>query len=138
MSALPKDLRQCRLVLHRVVHKKANTCSPLRVEAHPKVHDGSGTSPQYSLPFGRGGDAAVFSFIVTQIEGGVTLVMAVEHQDAEKTWLCAGSVSASTPGVSRLRVSGLKKELRFKFTSSMGSSGDLVRLLIPPPRWFPS
>jgi hypothetical protein len=102
------------------------------------IHDGSGTTPYYSPPFGRGGDAAVFTIEVAQMNGTPTLVFAVEHKNAEDTsWSSAGSTSATATGVHTLEVSGLKEELRLKFTFSAGVAGDFVHLLVPAPMWLP-
>src|SRR5262245_33879605 len=88
------------------------------------VHDGPGTAGYYSPPFGRGGDAAVFSIEVTHRNGSPTLVFAVEHKSPEDTnWTSAGSTSVSSTGVATLDVSGLKEELRLKFTFSSGNLG---------------
>jgi hypothetical protein len=102
------------------------------------VHDGSGTTPYYSPPFGRGGDAAVFSIEVTRRSGNLTLVLAVEHKNAEDTtWTSAGSTSTSSTGVTTLEVSGLKEELRLKLTFSAGIAGDFLGLLPLAPMWLP-
>ncbi len=102
------------------------------------VHDGVGTAPFYSPPFLRGGEAAVFTIEVTLNNGGATLVFAVEHKNAEDTsWSSAGSTSASATGVRTLEISGLKEELRLKFTFSAGLAGDFVHVLVPAPMWLP-
>ena len=102
------------------------------------VHDGTGTAGYYSPPFGRGGEAAVFTVEVTHRNGTPTLVFAVEHKNAEDTsWSSAGSTSVAASGVATLDVSALKEELRIKFTFSSGNAGDFVNVLIPAPMWLP-
>lgn len=102
------------------------------------VHDGTGTAGYYSPPFGRGGEAAVFSIEVTHRTGTPTLVFAVEHKSPEDmAWTSAGSTSVSSTGVATLEVSGLKEELRLKFTFSSGSLGNFVNILVPAPMWLP-
>ena len=102
------------------------------------VHDGTGTAPFYSPPFGRGGDSAVFTIQVTMHAGSPTLVFAVEHKNAEDTsWSSAGSTTLSGTGVATLDVSALKEELRLKFTFSSGANGNFVHLIVPAPMWLP-
>jgi hypothetical protein len=102
-------------------------------------HDGVGTRAFYSPPFGRGGEAAVFTVEVTHRNGAPSLVAALEHRNAEDTsWTTAGTFSTiSATGVFTLEVASLKEELRFKFTFSSGGLGDFVHLLIPAPMWLP-
>jgi hypothetical protein len=102
------------------------------------VHDGAGTAGYYSPPFGRGGESAVFSIEVTHRNGTPTLVFAVEHKNREdSSWSSAGSTSVSSTGVATLDISGLKEELRLKFTFSAGFVGDFVNVLVPAPMWLP-
>jgi len=56
------------------------------------IHDGTGSDPYYSPPFGRGGESAVFTVEITVRYGAPTLVFEVEHKNAEDTsWSSAGS-----------------------------------------------
>jgi len=102
------------------------------------VHDGTGTAGYYSPPFGRGGEAAVFTIEVTYRNGTPLLAFAVEHKNAADTsWSNAGSTTMAATGVKTLQVSGLKEELRLKFSFSTGAAGDFVNLLVPAPMWLP-
>lgn len=102
------------------------------------VHDGAGSDPYYSPPFGRGGESAVFTVEVTVRYANPTLVFEVEHKNAEDTsWSSAGSTSTSTTGVVTLEVSTLKEELRIKFTFSSIVTGDFVHVIVPAPMWLP-
>jgi len=102
------------------------------------VHDLTGATPYYSPPFGRGGEAAVFTLGVTHRSGSPSLVFAVEHKNAEDTsWSGAGSTVASATGVVTLAVSALKEELRLNLRFGTGSAGDFVHVLVPAPMWLP-
>ena len=60
------------------------------------VHDGTGATPYYSPPFGRGGEAAVFTLEVTHRSGSPSLVFAVEHKNAEDAnWSGVGLTTTS-------------------------------------------
>lgn len=102
------------------------------------IHDGTGSDPYYSPPFGRGGESAVFTVEVTLRHGNPTLVLEVEHRNAEDTsWSSAGSTSTSATGVATLDVSSLKEELRLKFTFTSLVPGEFVHILVPAPMWLP-
>lgn len=97
--------------------------------------DDPGETPQHS--FRRGGPAAIFSFEVKGPRNAV-VVMAVEHREqADAEWSGAGALSALAPAESALRVSGLKEELRLKFTVVGGAAGDVAQVHMPPPTWLP-
>lgn len=101
------------------------------------VVDGALT-PYYSPPFGRGGESAVFSVEMTVRHGACTLVMDVEHRNVEdSSWSSVGTVSVSALGAVTLDLSGLKEELRLKFTFSAGALGNFVQILVPAPMWLP-
>ena len=103
------------------------------------VHDGDGTTPYYSPPFGRGGEAAVFSIEVTHVDGSPTMVVGVDHRNVdESNWSSAGTFSDITAAsVATKELSGLKEELRFAFTFTVGVGGDFMHVLIPAPMWLP-
>jgi len=102
------------------------------------VHDGTGTAGFYSPPFGRGGEAAVFTIEVTYRNGTPILAFAVEHKNAEDTsWSSAGSTTMAATGVKTLQVSALKEEVRFKIGFSGGSPNDFAHLLVAAPTWRP-
>ena len=92
----------------------------------------------YSPSFPRGGEAALFSVEVLAELGSPTLVIGIDHKNyAETSWTAAGAFSAITAvGVATKDLSGLKEELRFKFTMS-GTDGHGFNLLMPAPAWRP-
>lgn len=101
------------------------------------IRDGA-LAAYYSPPFRRGGEAAVFSIEMTVRHGACTLVMDLEHRNLEDaSWSSVGTVSVSAVGTATLDLSGLKEELRFKFTFSAGSLGNFVQILLPAPMWLP-
>jgi len=103
------------------------------------IHDGNGTVPYYSPAFPRGGLAALFSVNVTHVGGTPDLDIAVEHKNAEDTtWSSAGTFTTiSTVGVASKDLSGLKEQLRLKFTYSAGSLGNFTHVIVAAPAWRP-
>lgn len=102
------------------------------------IHDGNGSNPYYSPPFGRGGEAAVFTVEVTVRHGNPSLVFEVEHKNAEDaSWSSAGATATAATGVATLDVSSFKEELRLKFTFSSIVPGEFVHILVPAPMWLP-
>lgn len=80
---------------------------------------------QFSAPFGRGGQNAMFSIDVLDVPGSsVQLDIDVEHKNLEDTtWTSLGSFSSITStGVKTLSVTGCKEMLRFNYAISAGSS----------------
>jgi len=104
------------------------------------LHDGTGTTPLYTPPFSRRGEAAVFSLEATNDNGSPTMVVTVEHRNEDDTaWGTAGTFGAiAGTGVSNLDISsGLKELIRFAFTFSAGAAGDFYVVVIAPPAWRP-
>ena len=103
------------------------------------VHDGSGTTPFYTPPFQRGGEAAVFTVEVTHLQGSPSLTVTLQHKNVEdSSWSAVGAFSAiTTVGVATKELSGLKEELRFAFTLTATVAGDWLHVLIPAPMWLP-
>ena len=97
-----------------------------------------GGTALYSPSFGRGGEAAVFSAETLAKIGAPSLALEVEHKNTEDTtWTSVGTfTSITTLGVATKDISGLKEELRFKFTLT-GTDGDAFNLLIAEPAWRP-
>jgi hypothetical protein len=101
------------------------------------IRDGA-LAAYYSPPFRRGGEAAVFSIEMTVRHGACTLVMEVEHRNIEdSSWSSVGNVSVNALGAVTLDLSGLKEEIRFKFTFSAGALGNFVQIFLPAPMWLP-
>ncbi len=103
------------------------------------MHDGAGSTPYYSPAFPRGGEAATFSINTTHLAGGPTLVVAIQHKNADETsWGVAGTFSNITAtGITTKDVSDLKEMIRLNYTFSAGSAGDFVHVIVPAPIWRP-
>ena len=97
-----------------------------------------GGTALYSPSFPRGGEAALFSAETLAKIGAPSLTIDVEHKNFDDTtWTSAGTFSAITSlTVSTKDLSGLKEEIRLKFTMT-GTDGDAFNLLIPEPAWRP-
>ena len=97
-----------------------------------------GGTALYSPSFGRGGEAALFSAEVLAKIGAPSLTIDIEHKNTEDTaWTSAGTFAAiGSVGVATKDISGLKEEIRIKFTMT-GTDGDAFNLLIPAPAWRP-
>ena len=97
-----------------------------------------GGTALYSPSFGRGGEAALFSVQTLAKIGSPSLAIDVEHKNTEDiSWASAGTFTAiTTLAVSTADISGLKEEVRFKFTMT-GTDGDAFNLLIPAAAWRP-
>lgn len=94
---------------------------------------------QYSPSFPRGGLGAVFSLDVLALVSGAGLDMAVEHRNFEDTtWTLYGSaISASLTGVYTLNVTGLKEEVRLRYSVTGTSPTDTVYANVLAPQWRP-
>ena len=70
--------------------------------------------------------------------GSPSLAIDVEHKNTEDTsWTSAGTfTSVTTIGVFSQDISGLKEEIRIKFTMT-GTDGDAFNVLFPAPAWRP-
>jgi len=97
-----------------------------------------GGTALYSPSFPRGGEAALFSVEVLAKIGSPSLAIDVEHKNTEDTaWSSAGAfTSITTLGVASQDISGLKEEIRIKFTMT-GTDGDAFNVLFPEPAWRP-
>jgi hypothetical protein len=97
-----------------------------------------GGTALYSPSFPRGGEAAMFSAETLAKIGSPSLAIDVEHKNFDDTtWTSVGAFTAiTTLTVSTKDLSGLKEEIRIKFTMT-GADGDAFNLLIPVPAWRP-
>ena len=97
-----------------------------------------GGTALYSPSFPRGGEAAMFSVETLAKIGSPSLAIDVEHKNFDDTtWSSVGTFTAiTTLTVSTSDISGLKEEIRIKFTMT-GADGDAFNLLIPSPAWRP-
>ena len=95
---------------------------------------------QYSPSFPRGGLSAVFSVEVLALISGAALDIAVQYRNAEDTtWTTYGSaISASTVGVHTLEVTGIKEEVRLRFSVQGSAATDTVYANVLAPQWRPS
>ena len=97
-----------------------------------------GGTALYSPSFPRGGEAALFSVEVLALLGSPSIAIAIEHKNMDDTsWTVAGSFSTiSTAAVHTVDLSGLKEEIRLKFTLT-GTDGDGCNMLVAEPAWRP-
>jgi hypothetical protein len=93
----------------------------------------------YSPSFEREGEAALFSVEVYVFLGSPTVAIDVEHKNYDDTtWASAGSFSSiTTVGVHTKDLSGLKEELRVKYTPTSATNGDGCNMYMPAPAWRP-
>lgn len=104
------------------------------------IQSATAGDPYYSPSFPRGGQSALFSIETTHLKGTPTLVVALEHKNADDAaWTAAGTFSnITTKDVFSLNLTGLKEEIRFKFTfGAGGAAGDFFHVLVPAPAWRP-
>ena len=100
-----------------------------------------GGEDYYSPPFGRGGNAAMFSMDVTHVTATPSVTVTVEHKNTDDTaWTGAGGFAAITGvGVSTKDLSGLKQQIRFKFAFDAGDAADAgIHFMMPAPAWRPN
>ena len=94
----------------------------------------------YSPEFGRGGLAAVFTVDVTQIVGGPTVTITIEHRNSdEQAFGDLGTFAAvTTTGVASVDQTGCKEILRFKYAFDAGDDAtDGIHMLMMAPTWRP-
>src|SRR5262245_58576907 len=98
---------------------------------------------QFSAPFGRGGQNAMFSLDVLDVPAnGAALAIDVEHKNLEDTtWTTLGSFSSITStGVKTLTATAIKEMLRFNYSISGGSgaaAADAFYINTLAPVWRP-
>jgi len=97
-----------------------------------------GGTALYSPTFPRGGEAALFSVQTLAKIGSPALSIDIEHKNTEDTtWTSAGTfASISTLNLFSQDITGLKEEIRIKFTMT-GTDGDAFNLIVPAPAWRP-
>jgi hypothetical protein len=97
-----------------------------------------GGTALYSPSFPRGGEAALFSVEVLALLGSPSIAIDVQHKNYDDiAWTSAGSFSAiTTIAVHPKDLSGLKEEIRFKYTLS-GTDGHGCNMLVAEPAWRP-
>ncbi len=94
---------------------------------------------QYSPTFPRGGLSAVFAVEVFALISGASLDVAVQYKNADETsWTTFGSaISVSTTGVHTLEVTGIKEEVRLRFSVGGADPSDTVYADVLAPQWRP-
>lgn len=94
---------------------------------------------QHSPSFPRGGLAAVFAVEVFALMPSTGLDMVVESRNAdETTWTAFGTaLSASAVGVHTLEVTGLREEVRLRFSVNGTHATDTVYANVLVPQWRP-
>ncbi|MHC4957084.1 MAG: hypothetical protein ACYTGN_01820 [Planctomycetota bacterium] len=95
------------------------------------------TSKYYSPAFPRGGQAATFSLDVTHLTASPTLVVTIEHKNADDTtWATAATFTSITAvGVATKDATSLKEQIRIAFNYTAGSAGDFVHVVVAAPAW---
>ena len=94
----------------------------------------------YSPQFPRGGLAATFAMDVTQIVGGPTVTITIEHRNSdEQAFGDLGTFAAvTTTGVKSVDQTGCKEILRFKYAFDAGDDAtDGIHMLMMAPTWRP-
>ena len=100
-----------------------------------------GSSPVYTKPMPRGGEAALVSVSVSEFESaGASLEIDVQTKNSNETsWSGAGTITSITSAdVYSVGVSGLKQFVRLSINFGAGASqGDLARLSAINFSWRP-
>ena len=94
---------------------------------------------QYSPTFPRGGLSAVFAIEIFALVAGSSIDFVVQYKNVEDTgWTTFGSaISASTTGVHTLEVTGIKEEVRLRFSVGGANPSDAVYANVLEPQWRP-
>jgi hypothetical protein len=98
-----------------------------------------GGTPYYSPQFPRGGNAAVFAAEVLNLSTGAGLDIIVQHKNSDETsWTTAGTfASIGAADVETLEVTGLKEEIRFRYSVTGNDEYDAVHFNMLAPAWRP-
>ncbi len=97
-------------------------------------------SPVYSNPIRGGGEAAVFSLEVLEINAAVSLEISLEHQNrGDPSWTTLASLTPiSATGVESKHVTGIKELCRVVAQFGTGtSSSDTARIANMNWSWLP-
>ena len=102
------------------------------------IYTGTTTDKYYSPEFGRGALTGLFALDVKLMSGSPTLVVAVEHKNADEVgWSEAGTFSNITStGIATKEQGNLKEQLRFRFNFSAGSAGNFFYVNMLAPQWI--
>jgi len=94
---------------------------------------------QYSPTFPRGGLSAVFAIEIFALTPGTGIDVAVEYKNVEDTsWTTFGAaMSPSTLGVHVLEVTGIKEEVRLRYSVNGTNHSDTVYANVLAPQWRP-
>jgi len=95
-------------------------------------------SAYYSPTFGRGGLAAVFSCEVL-LGTTFTLDIDIEHKNAEDTTftLLGSFTQFAAAGVDIKNLTGIKEQVRFKYTVGGATASSFVHFNMLAPAWRP-
>ena len=93
----------------------------------------------YSPTFGRGGLGAIFSCEVLMVGTSGTLDIDVEHKNAEDTTFSPLGVFTqfTAAGVDIKNLTGIKEQVRFKFTIGGTQAYSFVHFNMLSPAWRP-
>jgi hypothetical protein len=99
-----------------------------------------GGNASYSPAFPKGGDSALFSVEVLNLIDSPTLVITVQHRNADETTYTdlASFTAITATGVHTKDVSGLKEIVRLKYAFSSADPIDGVQFIVAAPAWRPN
>ena len=102
------------------------------------IHKAGGTA-MYGPTFGRGGLGCVFNATTLAMLGSPTLTITVEHKNPEDTtFTLLGAFSSITTLDNFMKdLSGIKEEVRLKYTISASADWEGFLLLMTAPAWRP-
>ena len=93
---------------------------------------------QYSPPFGRGGNAALFSCEILDCDASTSLTVVIQHKNAEDTsWTTLATLATMTTGVNTQTASAIKEQLRYAITVNGSLARQSVYANILAPAWRP-
>jgi len=94
---------------------------------------------QYSPQFNRGGNAAIFTVEVLDAGSTPSFTIDVEHKNSDDvSWSNLATIGpVATPGLYDTGASGIKEQLRFKYTVGGANPYSAVHFNMLAPTWRP-
>jgi hypothetical protein len=93
---------------------------------------------QCSPTFGRGGNAALFSVEIFDVDASTTMTVVVEHKNEEDTsWTTLATLASMSSGVNTQTASASKEQLRYAITIDGASASLSVYANVLAPQWRP-
>ncbi|MCE9637757.1 MAG: hypothetical protein K8T90_18815 [Planctomycetes bacterium] len=95
-------------------------------------------NPYYGAPLGRSTLRANFTVQVLNTTGTASMVVAIEHRNADdNAWTAAGAFAPiGANGVYVLDLAGLKELIRFRFSFVAGAATDGMYVYAAAPQWL--